>query len=64
MRAKIQTAALTEIIAQLGISEQELDYWSNYAVKGLGRFYREFNSTEAFPAHLVQSSKTDELLSV
>ncbi len=63
MSAKIQTATLTEIIAQLGISEQELDYWSNYAVKGLGRFYREFHSTEACPAHLAQSPKFAEQLS-
>ncbi len=57
MSAKTQTATLTEIIAELGISERELDYWSNYAVKGLGQFYRDFHSSEAFPAHLAQPPK-------
>ena len=55
MNAKTQTATLTEIIAELGISEQEMDYWSNYEVKGLGQFYKEFHSAEAYPAHLAQS---------
>ncbi|MHA1566783.1 MAG: hypothetical protein ACTSX7_15840 [Alphaproteobacteria bacterium] len=44
MSAKTQTATLTEFIAELGISEQELDYWNNYAVKVLGQFYKDFHS--------------------
>ncbi len=55
MSAKTQSATLTEFIAELGISEQELDYWSDYAVNGLGQFYKDFHSAEACPAHLAQS---------
>ncbi len=64
MSTKSQSASLAEIIADLGISEQELDHWSDYAMEGLGRFYTDFHATGVVPAHLAQSFRFAEQLYV
>lgn len=44
MAAITMTSSLQEIIVELGITEENLDYWSNYQIKGLGKFYTDFEA--------------------
>ncbi len=39
-----KTSSLQEIIVELGITEDDLDYWNNYQIQGLGEFYTEFEA--------------------
>ena len=32
------------LIEELDITEEELDFWSGYEVKGIGQFYTEWHS--------------------
>ncbi len=44
MAVKTRTSSLQKIIVELGITQENLDYWSNYQIKGLGKFYTEFEA--------------------
>ncbi len=32
------------LIEELDITEEELDFWSGYEIKGMGQFYTEWSS--------------------
>ncbi len=34
--------SLESLIEDLGVSEEELEFWSSYEVKGIGQFYTEW----------------------
>ncbi len=64
MNAKVQTQSLNKIIAELEITEEELDYWSNYKIEGLDGYYADFSAEGSCPAHLAASFKFSEQIGV
>ncbi len=52
MAVKTRTSSLQKIIVELGITQENLDYWSNYQIKGLGKFYTEFEAPGEAHLHI------------